>query len=83
MADSRFVLSTFRIPREVHTRMKEYIVDFNSGVLWHEKKMNMTVLIGKALEAYMGKNKVTKVVVNRKDVYGYRKKSKDKLTTQE
>lgn len=74
MSDPRYVLSNFRIPREVHQRMKEYIADYNYNVLWHEKKMNMTVLIGKALEAYMGKNKVAKVTVNRKDVYGYRKK---------
>lgn len=74
MSDSRYVLSTFRIPREVHARMKEYIEDFNCNVRWHEKKMNMTVLIGKALEAYMGKSPTAKVSVNRKDVYGYRKK---------
>lgn len=53
MSDSKFIVTTFRIPREVHVKMKEYVEDFNYNVKWHEKKMNYTVLIGKALQEYM------------------------------
>lgn len=74
MADSRFTVSTFRIPREVHIRMKQYVKEYNAKVKWDEVKMSFTVLIGKALEEYMGRNPLGKVIITHKNVYGYRQK---------
>ena len=50
-----YVVTTLRLPREVHERMKEYVKDFNYEVRWWEKKMSRTLLVGKALVEYMRK----------------------------
>lgn len=55
--DERFIITTFRIPREVHEWMKEYIEDYNHEVKWWEKRMSLTVLTGKALIEYMETHK--------------------------
>ena len=55
--DERFVVTTFRIPKEVHEQMKKYIEDYNHEVRWWDKKMSMTVLTGKALTEYMEAHK--------------------------
>lgn len=55
--DERFVVTTFRIPHEVHEKMKEYIEDYNHVVPWNKKRMSLTVLTGKALTEYMEAHK--------------------------
>ena len=54
MKDSKYIVTTFRVPVEVHGRAKSFIKKFNKSVSWDEKKLTLTVLVGKALEEYLG-----------------------------
>ncbi len=53
MTDPRFVVSTFRIPKEIHAKAKEYTKEFNRTRQWDQQKSSLTILIGNALVAYM------------------------------
>jgi len=53
MTDPRFVVSTFRIPKKIHAKAKEYTKEFNRTRKWDTQKLSLTVLIGSALDAYM------------------------------
>ena len=49
----RFIVTTFRLPKDVHNEMKKYVKDFNYNVRWWDRKLSLTVLAGKALMEYM------------------------------
>ena len=50
----RFIVTTFRLPKDVHNKMKRYVKNFNYNVRWWDRKLSLTVLAGKAFMEYMG-----------------------------
>ena len=53
MSDPRYIVTTFRVPKEVHGRAKSFIKKYNESISWDEKKLTLTVLVGRALDDYL------------------------------
>lgn len=78
MSDQRFVVTTFRIPKEIHGKAKEYIKESNRTIRWDEKRMSLTILIGKALDVYMKIHPlVDETVVQKPKTFIYRKPNQE------